>query len=150
VESSSANLVQTEEGFQPVFFDPRPLKNLLLVDELPSLMPILDMKVQGSFQLLLLALGMKMSREAFVPQAWGIYVWNRGSCIGKVHAGLPRENPAVPCMTCCMGSPTNSATPEQQPGLPSAIRMHLLDLAASLKADCHPFRQGSADRTLAG
>jgi len=45
VESSSANLVQTEEGFQPVFFDPRPLKNLLLVDELPSLMPILDMKV---------------------------------------------------------------------------------------------------------
>uniref|UniRef100_A0A7S3VLT8 DNA damage-binding protein 1 n=1 Tax=Dunaliella tertiolecta TaxID=3047 RepID=A0A7S3VLT8_DUNTE len=45
VESSSATLVQTEEGFQPVFFDPRPLKNLLLVDELPSLMPILDMKV---------------------------------------------------------------------------------------------------------
>ncbi len=45
MESSSATLVQTEEGFQPVFFDPRPLKNLLLVDELPSLMPILDMKV---------------------------------------------------------------------------------------------------------
>ena len=45
VESSSATLVQTEEGFQPVFFDPRPLKNLLLVDELPSLMPLLDIKV---------------------------------------------------------------------------------------------------------
>ncbi|KAL6757658.1 CPSF A subunit region-domain-containing protein [Haematococcus lacustris] len=45
VESSSAQLVQTEEGFQPVFFDPRPLKNLLLVDEMPSLMPITDMKV---------------------------------------------------------------------------------------------------------
>ena len=47
MESSSATLVQTEEGFQPVFFDPRPLKNLLLVDELPSLMPLLDMKVGG-------------------------------------------------------------------------------------------------------
>eukprot|EP00877_Chromochloris_zofingiensis_P000800 jgi/Chrzof1/10720/Cz05g09290.t1 len=45
VESSSATLVQTEEGFQPVFFTPRPLKNLLLIDELPSLMPITDMKV---------------------------------------------------------------------------------------------------------
>ncbi|GLC59841.1 hypothetical protein PLESTB_001541500 [Pleodorina starrii] len=45
VESSSATLVQTEEGFQPVFFEPRPLKNLLLIDEMASLMPITDMKV---------------------------------------------------------------------------------------------------------
>lgn len=45
VMSSSATLVQTEEGFQPVFFEPRPLKNLVLVDEIPSLMPITDMKV---------------------------------------------------------------------------------------------------------
>lgn len=45
VESSSATLQQTEEGFTPVFFDARPLKNLLLVDELASLMPITDMKV---------------------------------------------------------------------------------------------------------
>ncbi|KAG2431599.1 hypothetical protein HYH02_013292 [Chlamydomonas schloesseri] len=45
VESSSASLVATEEGFQPVFFEPRPLKNLLLIDEMASLMPITDMKV---------------------------------------------------------------------------------------------------------
>jgi splicing factor 3B subunit 3 len=45
VESSSATLVETEDGYQPVFFDPRPLKNLLLVDEMPSLMPVADMKV---------------------------------------------------------------------------------------------------------
>ena len=45
VESSSLNLMETEDGFQPVFFDPRPLKNLLLIDETSSLMPITDMKV---------------------------------------------------------------------------------------------------------
>lgn len=50
VESSSASLVQTEEGFQPVFFDPRPLKNLQLVDEMPSLMPIMDMRVDNLLQ----------------------------------------------------------------------------------------------------
>ena len=37
--------METEDGFQPVFFDPRPLKNLLLIDETSSLMPITDMKV---------------------------------------------------------------------------------------------------------
>lgn len=47
MESSSAQLVATEEGFQPVFFEPRPLKNLLLIDEMASLMPITDMKVRG-------------------------------------------------------------------------------------------------------
>jgi hypothetical protein len=32
--------VQSEEGYAPVFFSPRPLKNLVLVDEMPSLMPL--------------------------------------------------------------------------------------------------------------
>lgn len=41
VESSSATLVQSEEGYSPVFFTPRPLKNLVLVDEMPSLMPMI-------------------------------------------------------------------------------------------------------------
>ncbi|MEW5303982.1 MAG: hypothetical protein WDW36_006625 [Sanguina aurantia] len=45
VESSSSTLVQTEDGYQAVFFDPRPLKNLLLIDEVTSLMPITDLKV---------------------------------------------------------------------------------------------------------
>ncbi len=35
----------TEEGYQPIFFDPRGLKNLLLVDEMESLCPIMDMQV---------------------------------------------------------------------------------------------------------
>ena len=37
--------MQTAEGFAPVFFDPRPLTNLLLIDELDSLSPVLDMQV---------------------------------------------------------------------------------------------------------
>lgn len=41
IESSSATLVQTEEGYAPVFFNPRALKNLVLVDEMPSLMPLI-------------------------------------------------------------------------------------------------------------
>ena len=45
VESSSKEIMQTEEGFAPVFFDPRPLTNLLLIDELESLSPVLDMQV---------------------------------------------------------------------------------------------------------
>ena len=45
VEASSAELRETEEGYQPVFFDPRPLKNLRLVDEVESLSPIMDLKV---------------------------------------------------------------------------------------------------------
>lgn len=36
--------MQTEEGFAPVFFDPRPLTNLVLIDELESLSPVLDMQ----------------------------------------------------------------------------------------------------------
>ena len=40
--------MQTEEGYQPVFFDPRPLKNLLLIDEMESLSPIMDLKARAS------------------------------------------------------------------------------------------------------
>ena len=46
VVSSSLQLMETEEGFQPVFFEPRELRNLLLIDELESLCPIMDMKVR--------------------------------------------------------------------------------------------------------
>lgn len=46
VEASSATLKETEEGFQPVFFEPRPFVNLRLVDEVESLSPIVDIKVQ--------------------------------------------------------------------------------------------------------
>ena len=44
VESSSATLVETEEGYQPVFFDPRPLRNLALIDEVESLCPVMDVQ----------------------------------------------------------------------------------------------------------
>ena len=45
VETSSATLKETEEGFQPVFFEPRLLVNLRLVDEVENLSPIMDIKV---------------------------------------------------------------------------------------------------------
>jgi splicing factor 3B subunit 3 len=45
VESSSSTLMETEEGYQPVFFDPRPLRNLEPLDRLDSLAAVLDMKV---------------------------------------------------------------------------------------------------------
>ncbi|KAJ3669496.1 hypothetical protein LUZ60_011446 [Juncus effusus] len=50
VESSSLNLMETEEGFQPVFFQPRGLRNLALIDQSESLMPIMDMKVMNLFE----------------------------------------------------------------------------------------------------
>ncbi|MQL70779.1 hypothetical protein Taro_003148 [Colocasia esculenta] len=50
VEASSATLMETEEGFQPVFFQPRPLKNLVRIDQVESLMPIMDMKVSNLFE----------------------------------------------------------------------------------------------------
>ncbi|KAJ6690340.1 hypothetical protein OIU85_006596 [Salix viminalis] len=49
VEASSATLMETEEGFQPVFFQPRGLKNLVRIDQVESLMPIMDMKVANLF-----------------------------------------------------------------------------------------------------
>ncbi|KAG9446439.1 hypothetical protein H6P81_012567 [Aristolochia fimbriata] len=50
VESSSSTLMETEEGFQPVFFQPRGLKNLVRIDHIESLMPIMDMKVANLFE----------------------------------------------------------------------------------------------------
>lgn len=50
VESSSATLMETEEGFQPVFFHPRRLKNLVRIDQVESLMPIMDMKILNLFE----------------------------------------------------------------------------------------------------
>ncbi|RDX87904.1 Spliceosome-associated protein 130 B, partial [Mucuna pruriens] len=50
VEASSATLMETEEGFQPVFFQPRRLKNLVRIDQVESLMPITDMKVSNLFE----------------------------------------------------------------------------------------------------
>ncbi|KAG8058068.1 hypothetical protein GUJ93_ZPchr0002g23542 [Zizania palustris] len=49
VESSSATLMETEEGFHPVFFQPRALKNILCINEIESLMPIMDMCVANLF-----------------------------------------------------------------------------------------------------
>lgn len=58
VEASSSGLMMTEDGYSPVFFDPRPLKNLALVDEMPSLMPVVDMKVRlGSGHLFVVGRG---------------------------------------------------------------------------------------------
>jgi splicing factor 3B subunit 3 len=50
VESSSSTLMETDEGFQPVFFQPRKLKNLVQIDEIESLMPIMDMKEANIFE----------------------------------------------------------------------------------------------------
>ena len=47
MEASSAGLQETEEGFQPVFFEPRPLRNLALVDEMESLAPTTDLKARA-------------------------------------------------------------------------------------------------------
>ena len=46
VEASSRSVIQTEGGFHPVFFQPRKLKYLLMVDELKSLMPITEAKAR--------------------------------------------------------------------------------------------------------
>ena len=42
---ASTTRPDAEGGYAPVFLRPRPLRNLALVDELPSLMPLIDMKV---------------------------------------------------------------------------------------------------------
>ncbi|MDA9098618.1 DDB1 family protein [bacterium] len=41
-QSNSKTLVETNEGYQPVFFTPTPLKNLTAIDTLQSLCPVLD------------------------------------------------------------------------------------------------------------
>ncbi|KAL2455059.1 Alkaline/neutral invertase [Forsythia ovata] len=50
VEASSDTLMETKEGFQPVFFQPRKLKNLVRIDQVESLMPMMDMKVINLFE----------------------------------------------------------------------------------------------------
>ena len=45
VEARASDLKDTGEGFTPVFFEPRGLKNLSLVDEIDSLSPITKMRV---------------------------------------------------------------------------------------------------------
>ncbi|CEF98342.1 Cleavage/polyadenylation specificity factor, A subunit, C-terminal [Ostreococcus tauri] len=47
VESSSASLMETEQGYEPVFFDPRRLTNLYPIDKIDSLCPILDMQAHN-------------------------------------------------------------------------------------------------------
>ena len=46
VVSSSATIAESEAGYLPVFFEPRPLLNLQLTDNMPSLCPTTDMKVR--------------------------------------------------------------------------------------------------------
>ncbi|GKC33787.1 spliceosome-associated protein 130 A, partial [Tanacetum coccineum] len=50
VESSSSTSMETDEGFQPVLFKPRGLKNLVRIDQMESLMPIMGMKVVNLFE----------------------------------------------------------------------------------------------------
>ncbi|KAK1571910.1 hypothetical protein Q3G72_024778 [Acer saccharum] len=50
VEASSSMLMETEEGFQPMFFQPRGLKNLVRIEQVESLMPIMDMKISNLFE----------------------------------------------------------------------------------------------------
>ncbi|KAK9814939.1 hypothetical protein WJX73_002520 [Symbiochloris irregularis] len=45
VESSSDTITESEQGFMPVYFEPRALRNLQPVDQPDSLAPITDMKV---------------------------------------------------------------------------------------------------------
>lgn len=48
VESSSDTITESEQGFMPVYFEPRALRNLQPVDQPDSLAPIIDMKVRSS------------------------------------------------------------------------------------------------------
>ena len=43
-ESTSKGLIETDQGYQPVFFDPTPLKHLVAIDRLESLCPTLDLQ----------------------------------------------------------------------------------------------------------
>ncbi|KAK1311917.1 hypothetical protein QJS10_CPA07g00290 [Acorus calamus] len=50
VEASSAMLNESDEVFVPVFFKPRGLKNLVRIDQVESLMPVMDLKVSNLFE----------------------------------------------------------------------------------------------------
>ncbi|GAB2286715.1 hypothetical protein Dimus_021110 [Dionaea muscipula] len=92
VGSSSATLMETDEGFQPVFFQPRGLKNLLRVDQVESLMPIMDMKVINLF-------------EEETPQIFALCGRGPRSTLRILRPGLAISEMAV----------------SQLPGVPSAV-----------------------------
>lgn len=92
VEASSSTLMETDEGFQPVFFQPRRLRNLIQLDEIESLMPILDMKVLNLF-------------EEETPQVFTLCGRGPRSSLRVLRPGLAVTEMAV----------------SQLPGLPSAV-----------------------------
>lgn len=92
VEASSATLMETEEGFQPVFFQPRKLKNLVRIDQIESLMPIMDMKVSNLF-------------EEETPQIFSLCGRGPRSSLRILRPGLAISEMAV----------------SQLPGVPSAV-----------------------------
>lgn len=92
VESSSATLMETEEGFQPVFFQPRGLKNLVRIDQIESLMPVMDMKVINLF-------------EEETPQIFSLCGRGPRSSLRILRPGLAVSEMAV----------------SQLPGVPSAV-----------------------------
>ncbi|KAL0313865.1 UNVERIFIED_CONTAM: Spliceosome-associated protein A [Sesamum angustifolium] len=92
VEASSATLMETEEGFQPVFFQPRKLKNLMRIDQVESLMPIMDMKVINLF-------------EEETPQVFSLCGRGPRSTLRILRPGLAISEMAV----------------SQLPGVPSAV-----------------------------
>lgn len=92
VEASSATLMETEEGFQPVFFQPRKLKNLVRIDPIESLMPIMDMKVSNLF-------------EEETPQIFSLCGRGPRSTLRILRPGLAISEMAV----------------SQLPGVPSAV-----------------------------
>lgn len=92
VEASSATLMETEEGFHPVFFRPRKLKNLVRIDQIESLMPIMDMKVSNLF-------------EEETPQIFSLCGRGPRSSLRILRPGLAISEMAV----------------SQLPGVPSAV-----------------------------
>lgn len=92
VESSSATLMETEEGFQPVFFQPRGLKNLVKIDDIESLMPVMDMKISNLF-------------EEETPQIFALCGRGPRSSLRILRPGLAVTEMAV----------------SQLPGIPSAV-----------------------------
>lgn len=92
VEASSATLMETEEGFQPVYFQPRKLKNLVRIDQVESLMPIMDMKIINLF-------------EEETPQIFSLCGRGPRSSLRILRPGLAISEMAV----------------SQLPGVPSAV-----------------------------
>ncbi|KAI8539899.1 hypothetical protein RHMOL_Rhmol09G0218500 [Rhododendron molle] len=92
VESSSATLMETEDGYQPVFFQPRRLKNLVRINQVESMMPILDVKVANLF-------------DEETPQLFSLCGRGPSSSLRILRPGLAISEMAV----------------SQLPGVPSAV-----------------------------